>query len=360
MPKRKTYTPNPDFSRQTRGTTLAMSVVNGDADNNGGAAENNGRANEGLNNIEAAGSLGGADNLAENQGIQGQGRPFNSLKFDSNICEKYNPKTMDAHTWLHKFLSIATWAKWTNEQMCFYFGLHLLEDAYNWYANLPTAIATNFNELKEQFTIRFSLHGSSKWSIMPEIYEMKQRHDQPVQDFIQKVQMKAKVIDLPEDQIIGALMKGFLPHIRADLIRSNINTLHEVMKEAAISEAANKIKSSQSENILSEERLIKAIQAAMSISNLQPTESNTETSLSANRPKQNTYHNTYHKQNTYSRQRSSQAPSRMRSSVNQNYICSRCSRRGQHYQDQCPFIDSVCFDCSKTGHIRRACKAKRE
>ena len=42
---------------------------------------------------------------------------------------------------------------------------------------------------------------------------MKQRHNQPVQNFIQQVQMKAKVIELPEDQVIGALMKGFLPHI---------------------------------------------------------------------------------------------------------------------------------------------------
>ena len=46
----------------------------------------------------------------------------------------------------------------------------------------------------------------------------KQRPDQTVQDFIQKVQIKSKLIDLPEDQVIGpsALMKGFLPQIRAD------------------------------------------------------------------------------------------------------------------------------------------------
>ena len=69
-------------------------------------------------------------------------------------------------------------------------------------------------------------------------------------------------------------MKGFLPQIRADLIRSNINTLADVIKESTISGQANKIKSSQSENILSEELLIKAIQTAMSINHAQPTSQN--------------------------------------------------------------------------------------
>ena len=126
--------------------------------------------------------------------------------------------------------------------MCFFFSLHLLHDAYTWFSNLPDQIATNFDQLKEQFIARFSLNGATKWSIMPELYEMKQRPDQPVQDFIQKVQMKAKLIDLPEDQIIGALMKRFLPNIRADLIRSNITGIADVVKEASISEQANKIK----------------------------------------------------------------------------------------------------------------------
>ena len=150
---------------------------------------------------------------------------------------------MDARTWLHKFLAIAVWANWSNEQMCFFFGLHLLSDAYDWFANLPDAVTHNFDEIKEQFLARFSLHGSSKWSIIQEINKMKHKSDQPVQDFIQQVQMKARLIDLPEDQEIGALMKGFLPDIRADLIRSDIQTLPEVIKEASISETANKKKS---------------------------------------------------------------------------------------------------------------------
>ena len=88
---------------------------------------------------------------------------------------------------------------------------------------------------------------------------MKQRHNQPVQNFIQQVQMKAKVIELPEDQVIGALMKGFLPHIRSDLIRSDVTNIGDVIREASISEQANKIKGPKAENILSEERLVKAI-----------------------------------------------------------------------------------------------------
>ena len=272
---------------------------------------------------------------------------------------------MDAHTWLHKFMLIANWAKWTNDQMCIFFGLHLLSDAYSWFSNLPTERSQNFEQLKEQFIIRFSLHGSTKWSILPEIFEMQQKADQPVQEFIQKVQMKAKLIDLPEDQIIGALMKGFLPNIRADLIRSNINTIADVIKEATISEQANKIKSSQSDNILSEERLIKAIQTAMSINSAQPASQNVpssytkETSKQFNRQpfnKHQQYGQTYHR--TRPQNKPHLAPQEHK--VNSNYICIRCDRQGHHYQSQCPFINTVCHACNRIGHILRACKSKHQ
>ena len=104
----------------------------------------------------------------------------------------------------------------------FFFGIHLLKDSYTWFSNLPDNIAKNCDKLKEQFIARFGLNGATKWSVLPEIYDMKQRTDQPVEDFIQKVQMKSKCTELPEDQAIGALMKGFLPQIRSDLIRADI------------------------------------------------------------------------------------------------------------------------------------------
>ena len=323
MPIRKTYTPHPAFQRVTR----AM-------------------ANNGADNAREQGN--------RDEAIRDEGRPYVNLpKFD-NICERFNPKTMDAHTWLHKFLAIAVWANWSNEQMCFFFGLHLLSDAYDWFANLPDAVTHNFNEIKEQFLARFSLHGSSKWSIIQEIYEMKQKSDQPVQDFIQQVQMKARLIDLPEDQVIGALMKGFLPNIRADLIRSNIQTLPEVIKEASISETANKIKVSQSDSILSEEHLIKAIQTAMSISHIQPSEPQNKSNFRSGRPN----YSYSRQQNTSHRPQN--AHTRPRVTVNHNYICFRCERQGHHYHNQCPFINAVCYGCSKRGHIERACKAKQQ
>ena len=322
MPKKKVYIPDPAYNRQTRTMATEPNTAN------------------------------------PIQGGSSEGRPLNLLKFDANICEKFDHKTMDAHTWLHKFLLIASYYKWTNEQLCFYFGLHLLTEAYNWFSNLPDTISTNFDQLKEHLISRFSLHGSTKWSIMPEIFEMKQKHDQPVQEFIQQVQMKSKLIDLPEDQLIGALMKGFLPHIRADLIRSEINNMSDVIKEATISEQANKIKSNQPENILSEERLIKAIQSAMSISHIQPQATSQTHSTDNNYTSKKYYqpNHTYWKTQTYNKPKQALKGPR----VNPNYICYRCDRQGEHYKDQCPHIDTICHFCSKVGHIQRACKSKKQ
>ena len=334
MPGRKTYKPDPELTRVLRSRTMEQQ--------------------QGQQQIQQAQQQG--------DGGQAQGRPLNLPRFDSNVCEKFDSKTMDAHTWLHKFMLIANWANWTNDQICFYFGLHLLTDAYSWFSNLPAEITQNFEQLKEHFIARFSLHGSTKWSILPEIFEMKQRPDQPVQEFIEKVQMKAKLINLPEDQIIGALMKGFLPQIRADLIRSNINTLADVIKESTISEQANKIKSSQSDNILSEEQLIKAIQTAMSINHAQPTSQNTISDY-PNEPSKQFYKQPHSHKNyrrTFRSQNRPHESATQENKINSNYVCMRCTKQGEHYQWQCPFIDTVCHFCSKTGHIIRACKAKHQ
>ena len=332
----KTYHPSPEFTRQTRSQTKDKS------------------AQKTEQKMSQENATAGPSNGSE---ANGEGRLVNLPKFDSKLCEKFDPKTTDAHTWLHKFIFIATFYKWDNAHLCFFFGLHLLSDAYNWFSNLPSNISSNFEQLKEQFINRFTLNGATKWSIMPEIYDMKQKSDQPVQEFIQKLQMKAKLIDLPEDQIIGALMKGFLPHIRSDLIRLDIQSIADVIKEASISEQAYKIKGSQSDNILSEERLVKAIHTAMSINNLQTT-SPSEQSIKPNNHKPNTksrpqqMYNNYNP-NTYNR------PSEK---VSQNYICFRCDRQGLHYHKQCPFRNAKCHSCSEIGHIQtsRACKRKTQ
>ena len=294
-------------------------------------------------------------------GSEGLRPDFQFLKFDTNICEKFDPSNTDAHTWLHKFLAIATYCQWTNNQLCFYFGLHLLKDAYIWFSNLPEEISQNFEHLKEHFIIRFGLNGATKWSVLPEIFEMKQKHDQTVQDFIQKVQIKSKLIELPEDQIIGALMKGFLPHIRADLIRSDIKSIADVIQEATISEQANKIKNNTSESILSEERLVRAIQTAMSINNIQTQSQNSEkqNSQKKNPPfHHRPFHSsTFQRQPHYKQNFRPQNPRRpTNSTVNPNYICFRCDRKAHHYQNKCPFIDAICYNCSNKGHIQKACK----
>ena len=164
---------------------------------------------------------------------------------------------------------------------------------------------------------------------------MKQRPDQTVQDFIQKVQIKSKLIDLPEDQVIGALMKGFLPQIRADLIHAQINNIADVIKEATISEQANKIENNMSDSILSEERLVRAIQTAMSINNIQTEQTQSKIPSNQNRQKENPpfhcrpYHSSsFQRQPQHKQNYRPQFPRRpTNSTVNPNYICFRCDRK---------------------------------
>ena len=170
-------------------------------------------------------------------------------------------------------------------------------------------------------------------------------------------------------------MKDISPNIRADLIRLNINTLADVIREATISEQANKVQNSQFDNILSEERSVKPIQTAMSINHIQT--ANQQQPSNYHKVSTQTYSNyrsDYIKNGTqtfskykqasqkhmHAKSYNKQQPTSMGPKVNPNYICIRCDRQGHYHQNRCPFIDTVCYACSKIGHIQRACKSSEQ
>ena len=97
MPGRKTYKPDLELTRVLVSSTM----------------EHQRGQQQGQQQIQKA------QQLAQQQGAGGKakGRPLNLPRFDSNVCEKFDSKTMDAHTWLHKFMLIANWANWTNDQI---------------------------------------------------------------------------------------------------------------------------------------------------------------------------------------------------------------------------------------------------
>ena len=152
-------------------------------------------------------------------------------------------------------------------------------------------------------------------------------------------------------------MKGLLPHIRANLIRSDIKLIADVIKEASISEQVNKIKGPQQDSILSQERLIKAIQTAMTINNVQPV--NQAEPYTQHRNQSHSNQVQHHQRNNFRKHQQNHTYNRrfttQNEKVNPNNICFRCNKQGHHYQNQCPCIDTICNKCSKKGHINRAC-----
>ena len=90
----------------------------------------------------------------------------------------------------------------------------------------------------------------------------------------------------------------------------------------------------------------------MSISHIQPTEQQNTPNFRSGRQS----YSYSRQQNTYQRS----AHTKPRVTISHNYICFRCERPGQHYHNQCPFINAVCYGCSKRGHIECACRAKQQ
>ena len=78
------------------------------------------------------------------EAVAGEYKPFVVLpKFD-NICEGYNPKIKEAHTWSHQVLAIAAWTNRIKKKCVFFLVLHLLSEAYDWFTNLQEVVAKPF------------------------------------------------------------------------------------------------------------------------------------------------------------------------------------------------------------------------
>lgn len=67
---------------------------------------------------------------------------------------------------------------------------------------------------------------------------MKQDRNQDVREFITNAQQMAAKVDLPETQLIQALLNGIKPKLRPEIRRSNPKNLQDFIKAATIAQTA--------------------------------------------------------------------------------------------------------------------------
>jgi len=314
------------------------------------------------------------------------GRPL----FSSEQVGRFDPKIDNARSWLNRYEYFGEASGANNEILCRFFGMFLsIGAAFDWFSNLGEDIKGNFAQLKRQFLQRFSTN-IDPIQTTSELFQMKQKPNQSVRDFIYSVQAKAHSADISEENILSAINGGLLSHIRADLRRTPPTTLDELIDTAEKSESAYSVHPPQmnfSEAAFTEivknaiggvnmvelkEQVDLLAQKQNSINAIQK-QSTSNTSdrpnhrqwQSYNNKQQHYYPNTtqqnYYHSNKQQPYYSNNKQTNYQSHQNYPKLCRACAfPLHTHDYMHCAAKSKTCYSCNKSGHIMRACRLNNQ
>ena len=327
--------------------------------------------------------------------------------FDFSLCPDFQPRVTDPEDWLSKFDTFTDIYGINEENKLKCLTLKLQGPVYDWLKSLPDGQKDTWAHFCTAFRARW-VDKANNWSKVGQIFHLKQDRNQDVREFITNAQQMAAKVDLPETQLIQALLNGIKPKLRPEIQRSNPKNLQDFIKAATIAQTA--YADSEDPQAPAVETFITALEPYLKKQINEITENLekkiSSISVSAVSPQNYTKHNFHnshknprnqaprpqpsnnsHPNSSYNRQfqpRNQQIQFRPRPTLpfqphNQNttrtfnaqswqqsrpkmqrqtYNLCRSCNASDHRRQDCPNRYSICTFCGYQGHIEIACGKK--
>ena len=144
----------------------------------------------------------------------------------------------NGQTWLQHFENYCTLKKLNEAQQIATFGLLFREKASTWFQSLNDDTKASMQNIKDSFSKSYT---DSKFLFQKErnLFLEKQEDDEPVRDFVARVNTKAKTLNLEEPQIVRILLGGLCANISAHVIKNDPTTVEELLDLATMAEKTN-------------------------------------------------------------------------------------------------------------------------
>ena len=140
--------------------------------------------------------------------------------------------TEDAVAFLTKFGAFAAYKKLDEPQQISTFPLLLRDNASTWHST-QTAF-NSFADLKEAFLRRYGLEHNRTWSHVADLFKKTQAPGEHLVDYITSMRRQGKLIQLPDSQVIQAVISGMDPAVRPFILQQDLKTLPELEKAATL------------------------------------------------------------------------------------------------------------------------------
>lgn len=301
--------------------------------------------------------------------------------------------SVNATEWMDRFENFVIFKGFKEQRRTAALSLLLRGGAQRWLATLPGDTKNSFILLKEAFLQRFK-DTSPSWAKVADLFQRKQNITEDTENFITFMEAEGAKVDLPEQQVFQAVMKGLLPHIRQFVLLQNPQNLQELRGIARTAEAATKETTDTSSLVLERLQEVQVQIKNLSASQIE-LKSEVHTAVNAAAAVPSRLNNSgdsigeqwlgdqrgnqepifHQQQNPRNRQGIQRLRARRneaglhqfypeggyyRSGAMQNfssgYMCFVCGA-SDHHRSQCPAWQVICHNCGRRGHYARVCRS---
>src|SRR3989442_8389397 len=144
----------------------------------------------------------------------------------------------NAEQWLNDVTNYCAYKKLDDPGKIGLIPLLLKDAARCWFDILDAGSKDSFDHLSAAFKEHYKPPAITRWKEVSLVWDLIQKHDQPVEQFISQVQQQAIKAKLNEEQLRYSILHGLLPELRRAVINHEPATLDDIRKWATIAESA--------------------------------------------------------------------------------------------------------------------------
>jgi hypothetical protein len=144
----------------------------------------------------------------------------------------------DVTRWIDRFEQYTAFRNIAGEERRQLFLLLMIGTEGDWIKTLPPEITNDYEKLLTEFKKRHALTPVDIWRKTIGLWSRFQGVNETCDDYISAMQLIANTINLPEDQLCSAIIKGLRAEIQLFCLQSGATTLALIKAAARISEAA--------------------------------------------------------------------------------------------------------------------------
>jgi hypothetical protein len=144
----------------------------------------------------------------------------------------------NAEDWFSYLTKYATYKRMNDDALTRYLPLLLQDAASDWYDGLEAAVKSSWQQLKTSFLRQFASRDVAKLRDAASLWNRVQKSNESVAEYFAAMKKLAKYLPIHDEMLQYAILNGFLPAVKAQVVQSRYPTMDDLLEVAKRAEIA--------------------------------------------------------------------------------------------------------------------------